>query len=104
MQPAPDVDRQMGSVPSDAERVRAVYAEYARTNADRTRWSTACLGNRLILEERQRRMQMLLRGAGLGFDNIRVLDVGCGTGRVLASLVDLSVGWENLHGVDVIGE
>jgi ubiquinone/menaquinone biosynthesis C-methylase UbiE len=87
---------------SEVERLAGVYRAYARAGAADTRWSLGNRGNRAIVAERQARVGALLVAHGLlPLDSADVLDVGCGSGDVLAALGDLGARPERSIGVDL---
>lgn len=71
----------------EIERLERVYAVYGEDRAARRRWSDSNPGNRAIREERTSRVRALLasgdRHPPYDYD---VLELGCGTGQVLADL------------------
>jgi SAM-dependent methyltransferase len=87
---------------SEINRLREVYAGYERSPEVLARWSSANPGNRVILAERARAMRALLSAHGFWpVEDLRVLDVGCGTGRTLVQLRQWGARARNLVGIDV---
>jgi SAM-dependent methyltransferase len=87
----------------EVRRLEATYADYKRRGLATTRWGEGNAGNRAIMAERRRVMRSLLADADLlPLDKAKVLEVGCGTGHVLASLVELGAEPANLFGVDLL--
>ena len=87
----------------EVERIAAVYRGYAREGAADARWSPANAGNRAIVAERRRVLARLLATAGrVPLADARVLEVGSGTGEVLADLVGLGARAERLVGVELL--
>jgi SAM-dependent methyltransferase len=86
----------------EAERLRETYRGYAASGHKRRIWSATNRGNIAIREELLAAILELaeepLRGGG------EILDVGCGSGWLLAELASRGVGPERLHGVDLIPE
>jgi ubiquinone/menaquinone biosynthesis C-methylase UbiE len=71
-------------------RLRRVYGAYVADDANRARWDPEQPGNRLILAERDGLLRDALRhdiDAAPG-QATTIVDLGCGTGDVLATLVD----------------
>ncbi len=90
-------------MPTDDEvkRLAYVYQTY-QSKTILPKWDESNAGNRAILRERHQEIRNLLRANGLlSLSGRRVLDVGCGCGDVLASLVDFGAQTENLYGVDL---
>ena len=86
---------------SEAKRIQQVYEEYRYTRIHL--WSSTNPGNRWILQERSKAVTRLLDKYGfLPLSQKRILEVGCGSGSVLASLVELGAQPENLYGVDLL--
>jgi SAM-dependent methyltransferase len=89
----------------EVERLAQVYRTYRESQAIQEQWDESSPGNRAILQERQRGIAGILGIHGfLPLADRRVLDVGCGSGKVLASLLELGAWPENLYGVDLLPE
>jgi len=89
----------------EVERLRKVYQGYREDERARARWNSANPGNRAIFDERRREMRKMLEMHGyLPLDDRRILEVGCGTGGVLAGLLEQGARPANLYGVDVLPE
>ena len=94
-------------MPSDHEvqRLAQVYRTYRESHAIQAQWDESNPGNHAILRERQRGIRRLLSTHGfLPLTGRRVLEVGCGSGKVLASLLELGAQPENLYGMDLLPE
>jgi SAM-dependent methyltransferase len=90
-------------MPTEAERIEAAYQGYRESQAAQARWSHENPGNRAILHERTRKLKQLLRTGGfLPLDGRRILDVGCGSGQVLASLTQWGAEPGALYGIDLL--
>src|SRR6185503_8368179 len=90
---------------SEVDRLTTVYREYGERGWRRTKWAVTNRGNQAIRQERQRKLEQLLRCAGyLPLGDRRVLDVGCGTGEILAGFESWGARPENLFGVDLLAE
>lgn len=88
---------------SEVERLQKVYRSYHGSQVIQAQWSEANPGNQAILRERTRALGQSLHGAGfLPLAPYRVLDVGCGSGQVLASLQQWHAEPGNLYGVDLL--
>jgi ubiquinone/menaquinone biosynthesis C-methylase UbiE len=61
-------------------------------------------GDRYILQRRDDALAELLAQNSVSLHQARILEVGCGDGRVLQSLVRLGAREENLAGVDLLAE
>ena len=89
----------------EVERLTQVYHTYRESYAIQAQWDESNPGNRAILQERQRAIRRLLSVHGfLPLADRRVLEAGCGSGKVLASLLELGARPENLYGVDLLPE
>jgi SAM-dependent methyltransferase len=87
----------------EIDRLNAVYERYEQTGRPARRWGLNNAGNRAIMAERERATRDLLDAHGLlPLGERRVLEVGCGTGHVLAGFEALGARPENLYGVDVL--
>jgi len=87
----------------EVERLRKVYHGYRESKAVQAKWSQANPGNQAIVQERTHALKQLLQTVGfLPLTNYRILDVGCGSGDVLAGLVPWGALPDNLYGVDLL--
>lgn len=96
-----------GLVPTqqEADRLTQVYRSYRENEAIQARWVEDNPGNWAILCERQQRTRKMLGGyPRFLLSECKVLEVGCGAGKVLASLAEMGVRPENLYGVDLLSE
>jgi ubiquinone/menaquinone biosynthesis C-methylase UbiE len=90
-------------VHNEVERLKSVYEQYQVSGHAETQWSEYNLGNQAILRERNAHLKaLMLSHASGGLSNCRILDVGCGTGKVLAQLIEWGVLPANLYGVDLL--
>lgn len=92
-------------MPTDNEvnRLINVYRNYRESAATGKRWSDA--KNRAMSEERMRVLgQMLEENGFMPLANRRILDIGSGSGKVLASLMQWGALPKNLFGVDLLPE
>lgn len=90
---------------AEVERLKRVYCAYSESQIFQTCWDARNPGNQAILRERQRAIRRLLEAHGFfPLTNVRVLDVGCGSGRELAALVEMGAEPDLLYGVDLLPE
>ena len=90
---------------TEAERIARVYREYQENDAVQLRWSTDNPGNQAIFRERQRVLADLLKQSGLlPLQGRRILEIGCGSGAVLASLRNLGAQNTDLYGADLLAD
>ena len=83
-------------------RIQRVYAAYADQGVVESKWSLENPGNVAISQERSRVLaKMLDRAAFTPLGDKRILEVGCGQGRVLQDLVELGARPGFLAGVDL---
>lgn len=88
---------------AETERISRVYQEYRASAAVQARWDLRNLGNQAILRERQLAIRRLLDKAGLiSLTGKHVLEIGCGSGGVLATFRALCGTSANLLGVDLL--
>jgi len=88
---------------NEVRRLEDVYRGYAEQELSVTRWGSGNRGNRAIMAERSRVLRELLDEHGLlPLGQREILEVGCGSGHVLAGLVDLGAQQERLHGVELL--
>ncbi len=89
----------------EIDRISEAYEQYSRDQRARTHWSPSNPGNIAIASERDRVFELRLRQSQYWpLSERHVLDIGCGTGSVLAKFLDWNVPTENLHGVDLLSE
>ena len=87
----------------EVERLQATYLTYRETNRGQTLWSQANQGNQIILRERTDQLQQILEKADLfPLTNACILEVGCCSGEVLASLTQWGALPDNLYGIDLL--
>jgi ubiquinone/menaquinone biosynthesis C-methylase UbiE len=87
--------------PSEVDRLKRVYRGYAGHAAGK--WSRENVGNLAMLAERYRVIEeMLAAAAMLPLGGTRILDVGCGTGQLLARFAELGAHPDALYGVDLM--
>lgn len=86
----------------DLQRMREEYARRASSSAYGERYSRANPANEWnILARRRAIVDFLERYVG-ELSQLRVLDMGCGSGGVLTRLVELGADPANLIGVDLL--
>jgi SAM-dependent methyltransferase len=87
--------------PAEVKRLQTVYRGYARDS--RAKWSPANPGNRLMWQERAQLMVRLLKTNGCWSPGAwRILEVGCGSGHVLADCARWGIAPAQLYGVDLL--
>ncbi|NTU79987.1 MAG: class I SAM-dependent methyltransferase [Chloroflexales bacterium] len=88
---------------SEVERLRAVYRGYRDSDAVRARWAQDNPGNQAISCERLASIRGALGAAGLlPLTGRTVLEVGCGSGSILASMRQMGAASADLIGVDLL--
>lgn len=90
-----------GAADAERARVRAAYRGYQDDERTHARWDPGNAGNRAMLAERDAVLAEVLEQHPSGRDGVRVLDLGCGSGEVLAGVVDAGVPAEHVLGLDV---
>lgn len=89
----------------EVERIARVYGNYRDDPDIQAQWRADNPGNRAIVQEREREMKRLLRAHGRWpLDGCTILEVGCGSGNVLASLRRWGARAGRLYGVDLLPE
>jgi SAM-dependent methyltransferase len=94
------MDRKSQVVSDEVHRIRAAYERRERLSANRKRSSG--LGDGAIEADIARSVLHVFQQHGLDLAQVRVLDVGCGGGARLASLVRMGVRPANAVGVDLL--
>ena len=93
------------SLEQEVQRLHKVYRHYRESGIAEARWSSANPGNQMIQWERAQALGALL--AQWGFTPMarrRVLDIGCGSGEVLANFMHWGALPHNLYGIDLLSE
>jgi ubiquinone/menaquinone biosynthesis C-methylase UbiE len=91
------------STDREIKRLKDVYERYEQQDMSARRWSLDNAGNRAIMAERRRATRTLLSKHGLvPLGERKLLEIGCGTGHVLAAFEELGARPENLHGIDLL--
>jgi ubiquinone/menaquinone biosynthesis C-methylase UbiE len=89
------------SAQREEQRIRSVYA--GRTDTAKYSWFSS--GQQLILQGAARALLDALRRAGVSrLDDVRVLEIGCGSGHWLRELVQWGVRPDHVVGIDLISE
>lgn len=87
----------------EVARITQVYNQYREDGRFQAQWSEHNPGNQAILAERRQTMAQVLQTHGLlPLTSHRILEVGCGSGNVLASLQTWGATAENLYGIDLL--
>lgn len=96
-----DLVRDAGGLAAEEARVAAVYARRAVPAGE----TYLDAGQLLILQEQVRATLAALRAAGFArLDGVRLLEVGCGTGRWLREYVQWGADPARVAGVDVLAD
>jgi ubiquinone/menaquinone biosynthesis C-methylase UbiE len=82
---------------AEAERIRRVYAEYDADERVQRRWDPSNLGNAANRAALKRQIATMLPD----LSHHRILEIGCGTGDVLALLAELGAAEDQLTGLDL---
>lgn len=89
----------------EPQRLSEVYRHYAETGRSQTHWDERNSGNAAVVHERQRVMRQILSQGGFEcLNGVRLLEIGCGSGKVLADFRDWGTREEDLVGVDLVPE
>ena len=89
----------------ETDRIANVYRGYDASGEVQARRDPLNRGNICIARERFRGITRLLEGCGLlPLAGKRILDVGCGSGSVLASLTALGAEAQHLYGIDLLAD
>jgi ubiquinone/menaquinone biosynthesis C-methylase UbiE len=86
----------------EVERIRTMYADRDQAPAVQAMWAALAEMEVAYRIQQLRAMATLLRSTGrLELSDLRILDVGCGQGRLLRACLDMGASPQNLSGVDV---
>lgn len=90
---------------NEVDRILQTYRAYRRSSEVQARWNEGNSGNRAIINQRRVSVHKLLDRRGLlPLGDRRILEVGCGSGGVLAGLRSLGARSGNLYGIDLVAE
>lgn len=90
---------------SDLQRIEVEYTRRAGSAAYQTLYSVFNAGNLHAIHSRERALMSLLRRNNLAdLSNVRLLDVGCGSGGELLRWIGYGVRPENCSGIDLMPE
>jgi len=88
---------------SEIKRLKSVYAHYAQT--EHPTWQLANKGNALMWQEQlDASLNLLKTQASLPLSQLRILDIGCGHGELLAGFAQAGANPDQLYGVDLLPE
>lgn len=87
---------------SEVERIKEVYAKRDRTIID-DRYSMFNAANLFIIQSRERELVSILKKYVFSdLSDKKILDVGCGGGRVLSGFIGYGANPKNLSGIDLL--
>jgi ubiquinone/menaquinone biosynthesis C-methylase UbiE len=90
---------------TEVDRLTNVYQNYRESQAIQAQWDERNSGNQAILRERKRSIQLLLRAHDFWpLTGKHILEVGCGSGKELGSLLEFGARAEDLCGIDLLPE
>jgi SAM-dependent methyltransferase len=93
------------SIGTEGNEAAAVRSRYARRHGDSQRYSLLEPAALYAAQERQRAIAGLLRTLQMrDVDDIRLLEVGCGTGMNLLEFLRMGFRPENLQGIELLAE
>ncbi|MEO8396684.1 MAG: class I SAM-dependent methyltransferase [Chloroflexota bacterium] len=88
---------------NDIQRVRDEYADRRKRRTESDVYSPFNPAHLFLVQQRQRRVLETLRRANFqAIDEKRILEVGCGRGRILLEYVDFGAYPPRLHGIDLL--
>src|SRR6185295_10849171 len=91
------------SQPAESDRIAGAYRQYLQDDLENSRWSDANPGNQANLRQRDAVWKRTLFDGGFApLHQQRILEVGCGWGKVLADLERLGADPKLLVGVDLL--
>jgi SAM-dependent methyltransferase len=99
--PEPDTQGDCARLAAETERLKAAYER--RQCGDLYSWFNP--GHLFLMQDRERRVLNLLQRLGLSrLADLKILEIGCGTGYWLNEFVKWGARPENLTGLDLISE
>jgi SAM-dependent methyltransferase len=88
---------------SDLSRLRVEYQDRERRLAGRDLYSSFNPANLFSVQQRARAVLHVLKGSGYtDLANLRMLEIGCGTGGVLTEFLGFGARPQNLYGLDLL--
>lgn len=88
---------------NEIDRIQAAYRHYRDNKTTQAQWSKNNPGNQAIIRERTRILTQILQARQLlSLADHHILEIGCGTGHVLASLKQWAAKPEHLWGIDLL--
>lgn len=87
----------------ETSRIKNVYENRRVNQRFLNLYSSFNPGNIFLLQERERTLLKMLAKEGINsFSDLKILDVGCGTGSELMRFLLYGVSANNLHGIDLL--
>ncbi|MDD5070147.1 MAG: class I SAM-dependent methyltransferase, partial [Candidatus Omnitrophica bacterium] len=87
----------------EEQRIKQVYAGYAIKRSLKKKWNAKTPGNLFLIESRNSFLKQIIRTKlDKPFDQLKALDIGCGSGDLLNAFFESGFKAENLYGVDLI--
>lgn len=91
------------SLDQEVQRIRSQYLRYEQDTKWQNRWSPFSDEEVEHRNQQYRALASLFQSVGQpSFSDLKILDVGCGRGRILRACLDLGASPENLIGVDLL--
>lgn len=88
---------------NDLNRLRKEYEDRKRRFAEKDIYSWFNRANLFTIQQRQRNFVSALKKAGMvNLAEMKILDLGCGTGGVLSELLCFGAPPQNLYGIDLL--